>query len=462
MKIFRAFGIKARLTLWCILMFSGGMVTILFVRSIIIVRGELARLDELGSDYANYLLSHEEAWTDDTATLFRAMDELCANSDLRFRSLWIFLSDDHHVLYDNSVRHVVPILLDSLYSRTPSLESGSYQTVAYHNQEYRLHARSTPLPYHLYVVLPLSDIQNILWKGQVFMFISLFILTIFVGGGCWLLLHNAFKPMKKSIQAAENISLTDLQLRLPPGENHDELSELTESLNRMIARLEKASDAQRRFITSMTHDLRTPLTILKFDLVQSVAEEEDPAVHKRIERSLRQVERLEVLTAELLAIAKLEAGALRPDLRTVQLKSLLLELMNDSRPRAEEKNITLSTTLPEDEVPCFADSLLLRRALNNIVENALIYSNEGGTIHLKMTATPATVLLSVTDDGLGMTRAEVKQATKRFWRGSSGKEKSGTGLGLSIVKDIVEAHGGSLEIVSEPEQGTTVTLKLPR
>jgi heavy metal sensor kinase len=283
----------------------------------------------------------------------------------------------------------------------------------------------------------------------------------------WRSARTALKPVEEIGATAHQIGLTgDLSRRVSSGRT-DELGQLADAFNTMLDRLEAAQAAlsrtvetQRRFVDDASHELRTPLTIMRGNLELVARDPKMPADDRvaALRDAIDEAERMSRLVDDLLALARVDAGIAMPD-ADVALGPLVEEVALASHAMAADRTITVHGA--QDGVRVRGSEALLRRVVENLTDNAIKYTSPGGAIGLALSGENGMVRLSVTDDGVGMTAEERAHVFDRFWRSDASRERPGAGLGLSIAKAVVEAHGGTIEVASEPGEGTSFTVALP-
>lgn len=237
--------------------------------------------------------------------------------------------------------------------------------------------------------------------------------------------------------------------------------ERTVELREALEQLEKSHDSQRQFFVDASHDLRTPLTVIlaELDLLRR-RRELSLEVSDSLGQIATQVRRLDLLANDLLLLARIESGANEGELRIARLDELLLQCIESLSSMAKEKGIAWQIVI-EEPVELRCQPHAVERAIYNVLENAIKYSHEEGTIRVALEAGTKEARIVISDNGPGITAADVPRVFDRFYRGNSVRNVKGSGLGLSIVKAIVEAHGGDVTLESEPASGTTVRIAIP-
>jgi two-component system sensor histidine kinase VicK len=243
------------------------------------------------------------------------------------------------------------------------------------------------------------------------------------------------------------------------------LDDLAAENDRLRAELRRANELRAEFVSVMTHELRVPMTSIKgyADMLNMLGElNPQQADFLGVIRS--NVERMSRLISDLSDISRLESGRLilevEDDASVAEAVTGAVEALET---HADERGHTLDVSLPDDLPAVRADPGRLQQALACVLKNAVMYTPEGGSIRVAAQPSDDGVRLAVTDDGIGMTEEERAKLFTKFWRGEDERvrDQPGTGLGLALAKGLVEMHGGALEVASEKNAGTTVTITVP-
>jgi heavy metal sensor kinase len=292
--------------------------------------------------------------------------------------------------------------------------------------------------------------------------IAPFVLLLGAFGGYWLA-KRAFKPILYLTRTAREIKVGDLHRRVPIPISRDELYDLALTLNEMIGRLDQAFTQQRRFVADASHELRTPVTVIRS--ITDVALEEPRSLAECVE-ALHDInaeaERLGQLINDLLTLARADEKQLPLDREPVQLDLLVLDVTAVMEPLAVERGIKLQ--LQElDAAPIVGDTARLIQMIMGLVHNALTYTGVGGTVSLGVTVYDAAAHLVVLDTGFGIAKEDIAHIFERFYRTDNARSrvKSGSGLGLAIAEQVVQAHGGSIAVESSLGHGSIFTVTLP-
>jgi heavy metal sensor kinase len=293
--------------------------------------------------------------------------------------------------------------------------------------------------------------------------LSILAVALFLaGGGGWLLIRKVLAPVEDMTRTAEQISAQALSERLEETDTEDELDQLAKTLNGMLARLDAAFSQIRRFSADASHELQTPLTILKGELEVALRSSRSPEEYRRILRSaLEEIDGIARLVEGLLLLARADAGVMVMDKKPVDLSELLKEIRGRTQVLADARDITL---LSGELAPVFLDGDYerLRMLLLNLVENAVKYTPPKGRVTLSLEKKDQEGFIRITDTGIGISREEQDKIFQPFFRGTEARSHGkGVGLGLAIASSIAVAHGGRIGMDSTPSQGTTFTFSFP-
>jgi two-component system OmpR family sensor kinase len=282
------------------------------------------------------------------------------------------------------------------------------------------------------------------------------------------------KPFQELDRIAEEVAaITDgrsLHRRLAMRERRGELSRLVATLNAMIARLETSFMALRRFTADASHELKTPLAVLRADVERAMSDRTSP--HERavaLEEALQEIARMTELVESLLTLARADEGRFDLVLEPVELAPLVQEVYETAVILGEQAGV--SVTLPfATEATVFGDRNRLRQLFLNLITNAIKYTHPGGRVDIGLGKHPDHVAFAVRDTGMGIAAADVPHIFDRFWRADRARsrplsrlraERGGFGLGLAISQWIAQAHGGTLTVSSRLGVGSLFTVTLP-
>jgi len=220
--------------------------------------------------------------------------------------------------------------------------------------------------------------------------------------------------------------------------------------------------AKKDFVANVSHELKTPISVIQSIAETLFLEEDDPFKRKFLNRILKRTAEMEALVEDLLILAALEAQEGKVLLEKVNLREIAEEVIQNLASFAAERGIEVKNEIPEG-FTCFCDAHKVGILLRNLIENAIKYNKEGGKVFVRARKENGSVLLEVEDTGIGIPQKYLPLIFERFYRvdKSRSREVRGTGLGLSIVKHIALAHGGSVSVKSKVGKGSTFTVKLP-
>ena len=263
-------------------------------------------------------------------------------------------------------------------------------------------------------------------------------------------------------QGALQISAEDLSQRLERRGTGDEIDRLADTLNAMLARLQAAFGEMQRFAADAAHELRTPLTALKGGIEVALRAERPAEEYRRVlASSIEEVDQLIRLAEDLLLLSRSTAG-LTAARRPVDLEPLCLEALEVGVRLAKGKGVTVRMG-PLTPVVVKGDAAALRRALLNLVDNAVKYTPAGGSVVISLERRPEGAAIVVEDTGIGIDGADAQRVFEPFVRLDAGRSRDagGSGLGLAIARSIVLAHGGTLDVESRRGVGSRFTIRLP-
>jgi signal transduction histidine kinase len=253
---------------------------------------------------------------------------------------------------------------------------------------------------------------------------------------------------------------------LPVDHSNDELSRLAATLNAMIARLENSFIALRRFTADASHELKTPLTVLRAGVERAITTPNLPQdTLATLEETLQEIKRMTELVEALLTLARADEGIAPLHREPVDLREIVEEARETGELLAEEAGVRMEVATPVEPVVVSVDATRIRQLILNLLTNAVKYTPAGGSVRLRLGPANGKLTVSVADTGIGIAPGDLPHIFDRFWRADSARtrtgERPGAGLGLAICKWIAEAHGGRIDVVSRPGRGTTFTVTLP-
>jgi heavy metal sensor kinase len=282
------------------------------------------------------------------------------------------------------------------------------------------------------------------------------------GAGGVLLAGRALKPVEEIARTARAIEETDLSGRVPV-KTRDELGRLGGIINAMIARLEQAFKRQKEFTADASHELRTPLSVIQAESTLALQRTRSPQEYQAaLESIAAEAEHMTKIIDQLLVLARFDSGAQHAAFQDVSLDGVVREVAEDMDLLSREKGLELEVKL-DGPLHVRGDPGLLRRLFINLIDNAVRYTPPGGKVLVSSEAQDHQAVVSVADTGIGISPEHLPRIFERFYRVDKARSRSegGSGLGLAICKQVVELHGGRIEVKSAEGQGSTFTVLLP-
>ncbi len=311
-------------------------------------------------------------------------------------------------------------------------------------------------------VRSLSEMDAALTRIRYFLVVGNLVgLAVAIGVG-WLIARRALSPIEEITRAARSIAASKgFGQRVRAGQTRDEVGELAVTFNEMLASLDEAYAAQRRFVADASHELRSPLTSIKsnIDILRRAIDAPLEDREEMLADVAAEVDRMSRLTSDLLLLARADAGH-RIEMGKVQLDGLLADVCKQMRGQ------TGGVALEVGKSPRIAvkgNQVWLKQLLLILVDNALKYTPSGGTVRLALRKDGADAVVTVADTGIGIAEDDLPHVFERFYRADKARarDEGGAGLGLAIARWIAEEHNGSLSVESQPGRGTTFALRLP-
>ena len=316
---------------------------------------------------------------------------------------------------------------------------------------------------YVLIHLPISEINqsqngilSILYITSAVLFgLSLIILLVFT--------QTVYLPLRKITVGANEYAAGNLDYRIDV-KTHDEMGYLSDTLNYMSDELNKMEEYQKNFIANVSHDFRSPLTSIK-GYLEAILDGTIPAemYEKYLSRVISETERLHKLTESMLTLNSLDARGYLS--RTnFDINRVIKDTAASFEGTCESKNVSFDLTFSDDIQMVFADLGKIQQVMYNLIDNAIKFSHHDSTIYIQASGRYEKIFVSVKDTGIGIPKDSLKKIWERFYKTdlSRGKDKKGTGLGLSIVKEIIQAHGENIDVVSTEGVGTEFIFSLPR
>ncbi|MGZ3568466.1 MAG: sensor histidine kinase [Thermodesulfobacteriota bacterium] len=324
----------------------------------------------------------------------------------------------------------------------------------------------------------LEGVEDALNKLFLILIISVPSTLILASLGGQFLAHKALKPVDDITQTARMITSKNLNQRINPPKVKDEISRLIETFNEMISRLDQSFQQMKQFSSDASHELKTPLTILKGEVEVMLRKERTSHEYQQtLKSNLEEINRMSQIVEDLLTLSKADTGEIGLNKEDINLTEILNEVVAQMNRLASSKKLDLSSSNHDEEIHLFGDALRLRELFINLIENGIKYTEEGGSIRIFLQKVSSArnqsgwlerekgelVKIIVSDTGIGIAQEDQERIFDRFFRvdKARSREQGGSGLGLSICKWIVEAHQGDIEVESELGKGSSFIVRLP-
>jgi signal transduction histidine kinase len=321
--------------------------------------------------------------------------------------------------------------------------------------------------YHINLVYSFAREQKMLDNLILILLIMIPLTLILASGGGYFLASRALKAIDLISVTAEKISQSNLSQRIRVNEGReDEIGRLVKTLNSLLDRLENSFYRQKQFNADVSHELKTPISVIKAQIEEAIdSEKKLTSDQKNILLTIKkQIDQMNQLVSQMLLLAKVDGKNIKPDKEEFDLNVVVDAVIEEMNNLASEKNISIKKEIREgQEFRMKADLSLITQLLLNLIDNALKYSKDSGKIKIILTKLDGFYRLNIIDNGIGIAEEDLDDIFKRFYRvdKSRSREYGGTGLGLSICSWIVKIHGGEINVKSSLKKGSNFEILLP-
>ena len=356
----------------------------------------------------------------------------------------------------------VPIRLPNQVGDTPIYENLTVQGTSIRFATGRVIVNDHP--YTVQVAAPLNEFYRALERFRLILWLSAPVLLLAAGLGGYWISRRALKPVDRITATAESISIGNLSERLDVPKTSDELQRLSETLNRMLSRLDDSVERRSQFTADASHELRAPVSLIRTTAELAVQNgRTNTEYYEDMAQILAEAERTSRLIDSLLLLARADAGQGGLQLELADVSTSIREAVSQGRKLAAQKRIELIADTGTSQVVVHGDAEALRRLFFILIDNAIKYTPDTGQIQVRVESAEGRATITVEDSGIGIAESDQPHIFDRFWRADKVRSRGagGAGLGLSIARWIVDQHRGLIEVRSTLGQGTTFIVTIP-
>ncbi len=287
-----------------------------------------------------------------------------------------------------------------------------------------------------------------------------FIAVIIAILGMTYITGKAIEPIHKVVDAANSFGSGDYSARVDDIKSMDEVGELAVKFNAMADNIERAFEREKQFTSDVSHELRTPLAVILTNAEYAEQANDIEVYRKTNKEIMKKSVQLQQLITQLLGLAREVEQTTMLETMPIDISSMLLNITDEYFERAEEKNLTFDTEV-EKALIVNADLMLMTRLIVNLLDNAVKYNNDGGSVNIKAFKKGSNAYIQVADTGIGIAESDLPHIFKRLYRVDKARSDGSSGLGLSFVEMIARLHNGRISVESVQGKGSTFTVELP-
>ena len=306
-----------------------------------------------------------------------------------------------------------------------------------------------------------STIYSMISSDYLLVLIAALVMVAISALGGYFIVGRAFLPLERLISTASEIADGDDLTKRLESSNAKESRELSSAFNSMLGRLDDSFKKEKEFTDDASHELRTPLAVIKAESEYALSSIDDRAeVEQSLSAIIKETDRMTRLISSLLELSRADKGSIKINKRRFSLSSMLEGLSEEMSQMARERNLSFSSTL-EKGIFVYADEDMIIRSVINLINNAISYSKENGHIDLLLKRNESVAIISVKDDGIGISEEDQKRIFDRFFQVDKARSSSSSGLGLALVKEMAALNNATISVESKLGYGSTFTLSIP-
>ena len=306
-----------------------------------------------------------------------------------------------------------------------------------------------------------STIYSMISSDYLLVLIAALVMVVISALGGYFIVSRAFLPLERLISTASEIADGDDLTKRLESSNAKESRELSSAFNSMLARLDDSFKKEKEFTDDASHELRTPLAVIKAESEYALGSIDDRAeVEQSLSAIIKETDRMTRLISSLLELSRVDKGSIKINKSRFSLSSMLEGLSEEMSQMARERNLSFSSTL-EKGIFVYADEDMIIRSVINLINNAISYSKENGHIDLLLKRNDSVAIISVKDDGIGISEEDQKRIFDRFFQVDKARSSSSSGLGLALVKEMAALNNATISVESKLGYGSVFTLSIP-
>ena len=306
-----------------------------------------------------------------------------------------------------------------------------------------------------------STIYSMISSDYLLVLIAALVMVVISALGGYFIVSRAFLPLERLISTASEIADGDDLTKRLESSNAKESRELSSAFNSMLARLDDSFKKEKEFTDDASHELRTPLAVIKAESEYALGSIDDRTeVEQSLSTIIKETDRMARLISSLLELSRVDKGSIKINKSRFSLSSMLESLSEEMSQMARERNLSFSSTL-EKGIFVYADEDMIIRSVINLINNAISYSKENGHIDLLLKRNDSVAIISVKDDGIGISEEDQKRIFDRFFQVDKARSSSSSGLGLALVKEMAALNNATISVESKLGYGSVFTLSIP-